>query len=201
MFAEEQAAALAAAGAASPADLTDIEEIGQRHNAAVMAGQPSYVDPKSGYKVFTAETLKQRGRCCGCGCRHCPYNNKNVAPEKKAARSSQPTLLVGSFDGLAAADVDVLFWSGGKDSYLAARALCRERGTTRHLVLLTTFDGRCRQVAHQEVPIADVMRQVDALGGVPLVGVPVFSHIPCEHRRDRTSNCASSAGSKRRSRV
>ena len=84
-------------------------------------------------------------------------------------------------DGLAD-DVDLLFWSGGKDSYLAARALCRERGSTRHLVLLTTFDGRCRQVAHQEVPIADVMRQVEAHGGVPLVGVPVFSHIPYKER-------------------
>eukprot|EP00966_Prymnesium_polylepis_P205628 4765191-Prymnesium_polylepis.1 len=176
-------AALAAAGAfeATPAPSKDIEDIGRLHDEAMACAQPSYVDPLSGYKVFTEATLKQRGKCCGCGCRHCPYNNENVAPEKRANRTSQPSLLVGSFDTLAEAEVDLLFWSGGKDSYLAARALCRERGSLRRLVLLTTFDARTRQVAHQEVPISDVMRQVEALG-VPLVGVPVFSHIPYTER-------------------
>lgn len=26
-----------------------------------------------GNVVFTAKYLRERGRCCGCGCRHCPY--------------------------------------------------------------------------------------------------------------------------------
>ena len=38
---DAQAAALAAAGATAPADVTDIEEIAQRHDAAVMAGHTS----------------------------------------------------------------------------------------------------------------------------------------------------------------
>ncbi len=31
-----------------------------------------YMDPK-GYRVMTEKFLKERGYCCGNGCRHCPY--------------------------------------------------------------------------------------------------------------------------------
>ena len=37
-----------------------------------------YVD-ENGLLVFTAKYLLHRGTCCGNGCRHCPYNYKNVA--------------------------------------------------------------------------------------------------------------------------
>jgi hypothetical protein len=43
------------------------------HDAAVADGQEGYVDPDSGFFVFTADYLGGRGRCCGSGCRHCPY--------------------------------------------------------------------------------------------------------------------------------
>ena len=70
--------------------------------------------------------------------------------------------------------VDILFWSGGKDSYLALRAL--EREAKRPTVLLTTFDGRSEKVAHQEIVIDDVRRQRGAdPRGYRLVG----------HRRER----------------
>ena len=36
-----------------------------------------YVDPDTGYSVFTAACLKRRP-CCGNGCRHCPWGHKNV---------------------------------------------------------------------------------------------------------------------------
>ena len=65
---------------------------------------------------------------------------------------------------------DVLFWSGGKDSFLAWRALRREGW--RSLVLLTTFDASTRIVAHQELGIDLVARQAEHLG-VPLLGVPL----------------------------
>lgn len=35
-----------------------------------------YMDPK-GYRVMTAKFLKDRGYCCGNGCRHCPYFPKH----------------------------------------------------------------------------------------------------------------------------
>ena len=85
--------------------------------------------------------------------------------------------------------VKVLFFSGGKDSFLAIRNLAR--GWARrdaapssssplpsspsppfHLVLLTTFDAESRTVAHQEVPIDNVLRQARHLG-IPLLGVPL----------------------------
>lgn len=43
------------------------------HEHAIDAGQDGYVDPASGYLVFTAGYLWDRGYCCENGCRHCPY--------------------------------------------------------------------------------------------------------------------------------
>lgn len=49
-------------------------EILDRHAAALAAGEPTYVDPASGYQVLTADTLGARGECCASGCRHCPWD-------------------------------------------------------------------------------------------------------------------------------
>ena len=165
----------------------DIEDIAALHANACAAGNATYIDPKSGYQVLTSETLRKRGRCCGCGCRHCPYNHANVAMEKRPSKISAPALLHGDFADLDAAGVDVLFWSGGKDSFLAARVLAREHavGVTGlrkgRLLLLTTFDATSRTVAHQEVHISQIVRQASTLG-VPLLGVPLWPHIPYEER-------------------
>ncbi len=45
----------------------------ERHAHACAKNQPTYTDPATGYSVFTADFLKQRGYCCGNGCRHCPW--------------------------------------------------------------------------------------------------------------------------------
>ena len=47
--------------------------IAEAHDRAVAAGEPGYVDPVSGFFVFTAAELAARSECCGSGCRHCPY--------------------------------------------------------------------------------------------------------------------------------
>ena len=141
-----------------------IEEI---HRKACVRGQLTYTDPETGYRVFTAVALERRGDCCGCGCRHCPYGHHEVNPEKRATLHQDPWI-----EGvLPEGPVDLLFWSGGKDSYLTLRALMRE--AIRPTVLLTTFDGRSEQVAHQEVLIADVRRQREALGCAQVL-VPLF---------------------------
>jgi hypothetical protein len=49
------------------------DEVLARHRAAVEAGEPGYVDPATGYLVFTAAHHRARGECCDQGCRHCPY--------------------------------------------------------------------------------------------------------------------------------
>jgi hypothetical protein len=43
------------------------------HEQAMRLGQPGYLDPASGYFVFTAAEHWERGNCCASGCRHCPY--------------------------------------------------------------------------------------------------------------------------------
>jgi len=43
------------------------------HDAAVAAGDAGYLDPDTGLFVLTARYLRDRGHCCGNGCRHCPY--------------------------------------------------------------------------------------------------------------------------------
>ena len=47
--------------------------IREAHDRAVADGEPGYLDPETGYFVFTAVALAERGECCGSGCRHCPY--------------------------------------------------------------------------------------------------------------------------------
>lgn len=56
-----------------PADHPHRARILAAHGAAVAAGEPGYVDPVTGYFVFTAADLAARGTCCDTGCRHCPY--------------------------------------------------------------------------------------------------------------------------------
>jgi hypothetical protein len=48
-------------------------EIVRRHARAVAAREVTYRDPSTGYSVFTAAFLAERGDCCDSGCRHCPY--------------------------------------------------------------------------------------------------------------------------------
>ena len=49
------------------------EHVRAAHDAAVARGEDHYVDPDTGYFVFTSAALMARGRCCDSGCRHCPY--------------------------------------------------------------------------------------------------------------------------------
>lgn len=42
------------------------------HRLATLRGRGQYLDPNTGFMVFTATFLKQRP-CCNLGCRHCPH--------------------------------------------------------------------------------------------------------------------------------
>ncbi|XP_062971356.1 uncharacterized protein C1orf53 homolog [Cynocephalus volans] len=57
--------------------------IAELHAAACAAGQLNYVDPATGYVVLTQLAHLQRGECCGCACRHCPYGQVNVKDSSK----------------------------------------------------------------------------------------------------------------------
>ena len=140
----------------------------QRHAAACIQGLDHYVDPQTGYRVFTAVALGRRGSCCGCACRHCPYGHQMV-PETRRSTLRQDPWLERVEEGADACDV--LSWSGGKDSFLALVAMANE--AKRDVVLLTTFDGRSGQVAHQEVHIDEIRAQARRLS-VSLLLVPLY---------------------------
>ncbi len=58
------------------------------HRRALDAGEASYVDPETGFHVFTEVGLRERGRCCGSGCRHCPYQPSHSSTGVAVRRGS-----------------------------------------------------------------------------------------------------------------
>ena len=160
----------------------DIEDFDTLHRAACDQGDLFYTDPTTGLCVFTEVAHKKRGKCCGSGCRHCPYDHVNV--RDKLGKIQQPALLYSAKDSeddttlfaLKHGNIRVLFFSGGKDSFLALRALVRQNSTNNEpfgLVLLTTFDATSRIVAHQDISMDTIHRQAAHLN-VSLVGVPMI---------------------------
>lgn len=150
------------------------------HDLACQKGELTYIDPATGYAVFTKIAHEKRGKCCGSGCRHCPYSHANV--KNKAAKIQQPSVLYEQKENRPSQifsinenkNIKVLFFSGGKDSFLAIRALVRtyyDDGPFG-LVLMTTFDATSRIIAHQEVGIDQVIKQASHLD-INLVGIPL----------------------------
>lgn len=142
----------------------------QLHREACEAGKLTYTDPETGYQAFTALGLERRGECCGCGCRHCPYGHRNVRGKRPPARD--PWFENHGDESDDSSPCDVLFWSGGKDSYLALRTLQREG--QRPIVLLTTFEDSSEIVAHQGIRLAKIQEQARALA-TPIVLVPLLA--------------------------
>ena len=65
------------------------------HRRAVSLGRNAYIDPQSGFSVFTAHYLKRRP-CCGNGCRHCPWGHANVG--RKDDKLARPAESAGAID-------------------------------------------------------------------------------------------------------
>ena len=80
--------------------LQDIEDL---HQQAIDQGSNKYIDPATGFTVFTELLQLKRGNCCGNKCRHCPYGWDQVpgAPPREAKLES------GDFD-TAKAMVDAI---------------------------------------------------------------------------------------------
>lgn len=138
------------------------------HEAACRSGALAYTDPETGYRVFTATALSRREQCCGSGCRHCPFGHVRVAPGYRAHIVCEPWF-EGSMSSTA--PHSVVFWSGGKDSFLALRRVIHAQG--RNVLLVTTFDGQTEIVAHQDIHINVIREQARALN-LPLLLVPLY---------------------------
>ncbi len=57
------------------------------HRHAVAHNRDTYIDPDSGYSVFSQVYLKRRP-CCGNACRHCPHGHINVPGKSKNCLTS-----------------------------------------------------------------------------------------------------------------
>ena len=55
-----------------------IDDIEDLHRQAILDKQSTYIDPSTGFTVFTELTHLKRGKCCGNQCRHCVYGWSNV---------------------------------------------------------------------------------------------------------------------------
>ena len=80
----EDSAALVQSVARAGASSQGSGMCGVLHEQACAAGLSFYTDPSTGFSVMTRVAHQRRGRCCGNGCRHCPYDHIAV-PGKRAA--------------------------------------------------------------------------------------------------------------------
>lgn len=63
------------------------------HDEAYARGEMSYVDPDTGYMVFTRLYHERRGHCCGSGCRHCLVR-RDGGPTRPSSDSLPSALVV-----------------------------------------------------------------------------------------------------------
>jgi hypothetical protein len=80
-------------GAPDSLEILQTADIEALHAAACTRGQETYVDPKTGYTVFTEFGHLKRGSCCGSACRHCPFGHYAVAAENRKKVIQRTTLL------------------------------------------------------------------------------------------------------------
>lgn len=60
------------------------------HESALRSDDDGYLDPTTGYFVFTAQALWDRGDCCHSGCRHCPFDEGERAGSDARPAPGQP---------------------------------------------------------------------------------------------------------------
>jgi len=72
--------------------------------------------------------------------------------------------------------MDILFWSGGKDAYLALQFYRQEHPEAK-IRLLTTYDETDKIVPHQHIKLQDIKKQAASLG-LRLISVPLPPNCP-----------------------
>lgn len=85
--------------------------------------------------------------------------------------------------------MNILFWSGGKDAYLALHFF-RESHPEADLKLLTTYDESSDIVPHQNIPLSEIKDQADYLD-LESIPVELPSECPNEIYLERIENALS----------
>jgi ATP-binding cassette subfamily B (MDR/TAP) protein 1 len=167
--------------------MVNVDEL---HLEACKEGRSTYIDPATGYQVLTSDALLRQGKCCGNACRHCPYGHINVSDLQNSERQITNPILMNWIP--REGGLDILFWSGGKDSFLTLMHLLEQN---RNVVLLTSFGVLTNHVSIQDIHIKNIAKQSEFLK-IPLCLVPL--HPNSDYKRaieealkmiqDRTSN-------------
>ena len=167
--------------------MVNVDEL---HLEACKEGRSTYIDPATGYQVLTSDALLWQGKCCGNSCRHCPYGHINVSDLQNSERQITYPILMNWIP--KEGGLDILFWSGGKDSFLTLMHLLEQN---RNVVLLTSFGVLTNHVSIQDIHIKNIAKQSEFLK-IPLCLVPL--HPNSDYKRaieealkmiqDRTSN-------------
>jgi len=167
--------------------MVNVDEL---HLEACKEGHSTYIDPATGYQVLTSDALLRQGKCCGNSCRHCPYGHINVDDLQNSERQITNPILMNWIP--KEGGLDILFWSGGKDSFLTLMHLLEQN---RNVVLLTSFGVLTNHVSIQDIHIKNIAKQSEFLK-IPLCLVPL--HPNSDYKRaieealkmiqDRTGN-------------
>ncbi|KAJ3070379.1 hypothetical protein HDU98_006603 [Podochytrium sp. JEL0797] len=171
--------------------MTATGDIEEAHSAACAAKQQMYEDPATGYWVMTEFYLKEKQECCGNACRHCPYGHSRVKDGSRRKNKiagnvflkSSPTKN-GDLDSVVGNSISdnlefsqcegviVMFWSGGKDSFLTLVTVMEQiRKERTRIVLLTTIDPETNKVPSQNISVADITAQAASLN-LPILLAP-----------------------------
>ena len=167
-----------------------MSHLNKLHRIACAQGQNTYIDPSSGYQVLTSVALLSQGKCCGNSCRHCPYGHINVSDHQHSQNQITNSILMNWIP--REGGLDILFWSGGKDSFLTLMHLLEQN---RNVVLLTSFGVLTSHVSIQDIHIKNIAKQSEFLK-IPLCLVPLHPNSDYKTAieealvmiQDRTSN-------------
>ena len=88
--------ATTASSTTSTATTTQILDIEDLHKHAVLSKSNTYIDPATGFTVFTEYAHLKRGKCCGNLCRHCPYGWEEVEYRNEKGQMMRKTPKVRS---------------------------------------------------------------------------------------------------------
>lgn len=85
--------------------------------------------------------------------------------------------------------MDILFWSGGKDAYLALQ-FYRKQYPDQEVRLLTTYEEATDIVPHQNIAISHIRKQAASLG-LELIRVPLPADCPNDIYLERVEEALS----------
>ena len=124
------------------------------HRAATCNGQKTYVDPQTGYNVFTAKTLLGKFICCGNDCRHCPYAHFNVSANRRVQSISHSMLLYSNkcrfADDSSNDVVDLIFYDGSLKSLKSVACYTRIKSNDNITMLISTYNAKTTRLVNND---------------------------------------------------